>query len=288
MLKSNEMKKILIPTDFSSNSLNAIHYAVEMFKSRDCEFYVLNVIKASSFISDDLLTMSPATTLYKSLINDSKQEIVKIISKIQLQNENHKFYPIVDYDNFIDAINQTCRSKQIDLIIMGTKGVTGLERILLGSNTIRVIQRCSTPVLAIPSKYKFIGLEDIVFTSNYLTLYKLKELLPLLNISRLFKSKIKILHITDTSNLSENQENNKAFLKTYFSNVEHEFIDINSKDISETVSQYNTDNNIKLLAMMSKRHSFFERLFITHKVESFTYNINTPLLVLKNAEESSI
>jgi len=283
ILNENKMKKILLPTDFSSNSLNAIHYALDMFKGKHCEFYVLNVIKASSFISDDLMAMAPAATLYKSLIDGSKKAIDKIISKVEMKNENHKFHAIVDYDNFIDAINQTCESKQIDLIIMGTKGVTGLEKILFGSNTIRVIQRCSMPVLAIPSNYKFNGLENIVFTSNYLTIYKLKELLPLLNISRLFNSKIKILHIADKSNLSKYQENNKAFLDSFFSNVEHEFVDLNSEKIIETVSQYNSDNNIMLMAMMSKKHSFFERLFVTHKVESFAFKINNPLLIMHNS-----
>jgi len=279
------MKKILLPTDFSPNSLNAIHYAVDLFKGRECDFYLLNVLKASTFISDDLMTMTPVESIYQSLIDASKKNINHIISKIKAENNDNKhgFHAIVDYDNFIDAINQLCQSEDIDLIIMGTKGASGLDKVLFGSNTIRVIQRCSTPVLAIPKNYKFNGLERIVFTSNYSTLYNLNELLQLLEISRLFNSKIQIIHLTGGQDLSHEQENNKAFLDAYFSNLDHEFIDLNSDKIFETVNTYISNNNIKLLAMMSRKHSFFERLFVTHNVETFTFKIQVPLLVMENS-----
>jgi len=279
------MKKILLPTDFSINSLNAIHYAVELFKNEACEFYVLNVIKTSSFITDDLMTMTPSETLYKSLIDSSKKSLNKIIAKVKskYKNNKHKFHAIVDYDNFIDAVNQQCVSKKIELIIMATKGITGLERILFGSNTVRVINRCLTPVLVIPSKCEFQPINNIVFTSNYLTQYSLLELLPLLNVSRMFNSKIKIIHISDTDALTQEQENNKAFLSTYFNDVVHEFVDLKGNNILEIVTEYLSNNNIHLLTMVNKKHSFFDRLFTTHKIESFVFQIHTPILIMQNS-----
>ena len=49
------MKAILLPTDFSKNSMNAIEYAVSLFEDETCEFYVLNIQKASAFVSDDFM-----------------------------------------------------------------------------------------------------------------------------------------------------------------------------------------------------------------------------------------
>jgi len=276
------MKRILLPTDFSPNSLNAIHYAMKMFERNECDFYLLNVLKASTFISDDLMTMAPVDTLYKSLIDSSEKRITSIISKIKEDNKDkmHRYHVIVDYDNFIDSINQTCESKKIDLIIMGTKGASGLEKKLFGSNTIRVIQRCSTPVLAIPDKCGFNGFEKIAFTSNYLTAYSLKDLDPLYTISRKFDSKIKILHIENNKELSAKQENNREVLDSCFENLIHEFVDLDGTNIFETISQYISKNSINLLAMISKKHPFFERLFVTHNVEIFAFRINVPLLVM--------
>jgi len=278
------MKKILLPTDFSINAIDAINYASELFSTTECEFYILNVVKTSSFITDDLMTMTPSETLYKSLIDSSKKSINKIISKIKAKykNNKHKFHAVVDYDNFIDAINQQCNSKKIELIIMGTKGTTGLERVLFGSNTIRVINRCSTPVLAIPGNCKFQPLKNIVFISDFLKQYKITELLPLLDVSRMFNSKIKILHVSNTMSLTKEQTNNKSLLNTYFNEVEHEFINLEGKNVKEQVTQYLNRHNINLLSMINRKHSFFDRLFVTQKVESFVLQISAPILVMPN------
>ena len=279
------MKAILLPTDFSKNSMNAVDYAMNLFKDETCEFYVLNIQKASSFISDDLMTVTSSATIYQTLIDAAKKSITNLINKVEKKHKNlkHNFHSIVDYDNFIDAINQICKAKKIDLIVMGTKGASGLDKVIFGSNTVRVMQRCSTPVLAIPSGCKFIGMDKVVFSSNYLTLYNLEELIPLLHIVNLYDSKIDILHLIDENNLSENQQNNKAFLDLSFGKVTHEFIDLESKDIFKTIQRYIAFNDIKMLAMMSRKHSFLERLFTTHNVETFAFKINVPFLVMENS-----
>lgn len=281
------LKAILLPTDFSTNSLNAIDYAVELFKNEPCEFYLINIQKASSFVSDDLMTMSSSATIYQTLIDAARKSIKNIIIKIEnkYNNKLHQFHSIVDYDNFIDGINQICAAKQIDLIVMGTKGASGAEKVIFGSNTVRVMQRCNTPVLAIPSGCVFEGLERIAFTSNYLTLYNKQELQPLIDILDLYDSKMDILHLASEKELQQNQDNNKKFLDYCFSNVNHEFIDLEKKDIFKTVQNYIAINGIKMLAMMSRKHSFLERLFARHIVEIFAFKIDIPFLVMENSGE---
>jgi len=83
--------------------------------------------------------------------------------------------------------------------------------------------------------------------------------------------------------LSENQENNKGFLDTCFNNIKHEFVDFESDDIFKTVQDYIATNDIKMLAMMSRKHSFLERLFVRHLVETFAFEIKVPFLVMENS-----
>lgn len=277
-------KAILLPTDFSTNSLNAIDYALELFKSEPCEFYIINIQKASSFVSDDLMTMSSSATIYQTLIDAAIKSIKNIIIKVEKKYANnlHQFHSIVDYDNFIDGINQICETRHIDLIVMGTKGASGAEKVIFGSNTVRVMQRCNTPVLAIPNGCVFKGLERIAFTSNYATLYNKKDLKPLVDILGLYNSKIDILHLANKNDLSQDQENNKALLDACFRNAVHEFIDLSNKDIFKTIQDYLNSNEIKMLAMMNKKHSFLERLFTKHLVETFAFKIDIPFLVMEN------
>ena len=106
------MKSILLPTDFSKNSINAIEYAVNLFKDEPVEFFVLNIQKASTFVSDDLMSMTASTTIYQTLIDTAKKSINNLITTIKAKypNPKHEFHPVVDYDNFIDGINQMCHA----------------------------------------------------------------------------------------------------------------------------------------------------------------------------------
>lgn len=281
------MKSILLPTDFSKNSINAIKYAVELFKNDVCEFYIINIQKASSFVSDDLMTMTSSATVYHTLIDIAKKSINNVINELKetYNNDLHEFYSIVDYDNFVDGINQACETRKIDLIIMGTKGASGAEKVLFGSNTARVMQRCSTPVLAIPDGCKYNGLDKIAFTSNYSIKYSKEDLQPLFDISNLYKSSVHVLHVTTEEELTSNQENNKIFLDANFGSLKHEFINLEESDIFKAIQDYIKDNNIKVLAMTSRHHSFLERLFARHLVETFAFNIDIPFLVMENKNQ---
>ena len=278
------MKKILLPTDFSENSINAIHYALSLFEHEFCEFHIINVLKVSSFVSDDLMSMKPSDTIYNALIASSKTQIEKLIKTLKgkHKNEKHTFFPHVDYDNFIDGINQMVSKAHIDLIIMGTIGASNVEKVVFGTNTIRVMQRSNCPVLSIPSQYKFKPLHRIAFTSNYATKYNAEDLKPLIDLAEQNRYTIDILHLNEYDHLSESQENNRAFLDAYFSNVEHSFVELEKHNLFKTISEYVKKHNIGLLAMMSKKHSFLERLLNTHAVETFAFHIQVPFLVMEN------
>lgn len=280
------MKTILLPTDFSNNSVNAINYAVQLFKDEPCNFILLNIQKASSFISDDFMTMSSSTTIYQTLIDTAKHSITNLIKNIKTDNNNpkHEFVSLVDYDNFIDGVNQACSKHKVDLIVMGTHGASGAERVLFGSNTVRVIQRCATPVLAIPEGCKFEGLDKIAFPSDYLDSYTAEEFETLMDFVQTHKSKVEILHMIAEDHLTEEQKNNKQILDTVFSNISHDFIDLERSNLYDVVKEYTDANNIKLISMMSRKYGFFDRLFNQHNVETFGFKIEVPFLVMEHAD----
>jgi len=280
------MKTILLPTDFSKNSLNAIQYAIDMFQNTDCDFYLLNVQKASSFISDDIMVMSSSTTIYQTLISAAKKSIDNIILKIKAKysNDKHHFHSIVDYDNLIDSINQVSNIHNVDLIVMGTKGASGFEKVIFGSNTVHVMQRCYIPVLAIPDNYKFNELHKILFTTNHLELYGADDLKWLKDFNSLYKSQLEILHIKDENHSTHEVFSNEVLFKTHFTEAIHNYLTINSKDIFETINKYIIENHIAMFVMLSTKHSFLERLFTKHPVETFGFKIDIPFLVINKKE----
>lgn len=283
------MKNILLPTDFSKNSINAIKYAVNLFEDIECSFYILNVQKASSFISDDLMSVSTSATIYNTLVDAAKKSITNIILQINknFKNENHTFHSIVDYDNFIDAINQTSKIHGIDLIIMGTKGASGIEKVVFGSNTVHVLQRCDLPVLVIPEGCKFKKWDTVAFASSFRSTYLLNDLIPLQELVLLCHSKLKILHVVEDYNFEERRNENVEFFESNFPQVVFERIMPNDKNIYNVVHEYIVKNEVKMIAMVGKKHAFLSKLFTRHSVETWAFNIDIPFLVMHGSKAHS-
>ncbi|WP_194269502.1 universal stress protein [Oceanihabitans sp. IOP_32] len=278
------MNKILLPTDFSENSINAIHYALELFKNTHCDFYFFNVQKASSYISGDMMTVSSTTSVYQTLIDEAQKSISQLISdmKSKYRNNKHLFHSVVDYDDFIDAVNQVSENHNIDLIIMGTKGASGLKKILFGSNTVKIMQRSNLPVLAIPSGYSFQGVEKIAFVNSNFKLINTNNFKPLEDIMTVQNSTLDILHLSDQRQEGYSQEEAQDFFNTIFKEAKHEFINTSIETMYDDVHDYIVNNNIKVLAMVDKKHSFFERLFKIQDIQRFAFNIDIPFLVMRN------
>lgn len=276
------MKKILLTTDFSDNAEQAIEYAIHLFKYDDCQFYVLHVLKSSTFISDDLMSMQPSSNLYEQLISSAKLKLENYIKDITSKHNNilHKFIPIVDYDNLVAAIKQVAEKQRIELVVMGTKGASNKARRLFGTNTIHVIQGCTLPVLAIPDKYTFKPIEKVMFTSNYEMEYNYTDLKALIDLVEHNDYKIDILHLGESNLLSLEQESVKTSLQNCFKNVNHQFIELETKEFLKIITQFIKSNNIDLYAMVNRKHGFWERLFTEQKIEKVAYNMTIPFLVM--------
>lgn len=276
------MKSILLPTDFSKNSLNAIHFAMRFFKDQACDFYFMNVQKASSFISDDMMVVASSATIYNTIVGAAKKSISNIILDVKktYANDKHKFHSIVDYDNFTDAINQVSVNRNIDLVLMGTKGASGLEKVIFGSNTIHVIQRCLAPVLVIPDGYRFSGLSKIVFATTNLEPFAIEDMALLKEWVELYDAELDILHIADQNHLAYVAFDNHSFFNTYFKRPKHDYIDTTKKDMFSEIYTYIHANKIKMLAIKNKKHSFLKRLFNNDGLETLAFKIDIPFLVL--------
>lgn len=276
------MKKILLTTDFSDNANQAIEYAMQLFKYDECQFYVLNVLKASSFISDDLMSMKPTSNLYNQLIDSVKIKLDNYLELLKAKHNNilHEFIPIVDYDNLIAAVNQVVDKHDIEMVVMGTKGASNVVKKIIGSNTMHVIQGCNVPVLAIPDNYNYIPIKKVAFTSNYENMYCPKDLHVLLGLVEHHDYQVDVLHISNSKTLTVEQEHVKNSLKDCFKNASHQFIEIEKGGFLKAVVHHIELNAIDLFTMVNRKHGFWESLFTEQKLEKVAYNINIPLLVM--------
>jgi nucleotide-binding universal stress UspA family protein len=163
------MKKILVPTDFSKLSINALEVAVEIAKKSGAEITLLHVVEEASQgsfsiagewrttenWSDKLFTLKlieKAKDQLEKLVLDSRFSAVKVNGELRLGNAFHGMRTIIV-------------ENKVDLVVMGTRGRSKLEEMVIGSNTERVVRHAKCPVLSVHKKPTKVNFKEIVYAT---------------------------------------------------------------------------------------------------------------------------
>ncbi|WP_452228060.1 universal stress protein [Lacinutrix sp. MEBiC02404] len=276
------MKKILLPTDFSDNSKNAIVYALNLFKDDVCTFYVLNTYTPIVYQMEYMQTSSAQFELLdivkKSSLNGLsaiKEEIEKTYS-----NAKHTVETISTFNTLISEIEEQVKREKIDLVVMGTQGASNVQGVLFGSNTVHVFKNIKSPVLAIPSGFEFESVLEVLFPTDYGLDFQDNQLEPLLHLASSNHFRVNILHVNYGEPLSEKQKQNKENLKVYFKHVAHIFHDVKNNNVQDAINEFQLKTKINLLVMINNKHSFFENLFFKSTINQIGFHLNIPFLVI--------
>lgn len=277
------MKNILVPTDFSENAFNALKYCLELFQEQKCTIYLLHVNPIPTYSGPSTSLESSMATLQESLLKDSQDRLNDLLARIGSlsMKYRHTFVTLTAYDFFVDTIKREVRNRNIDLIVMGTKGASGLKKITVGSNTGDVITKVKCPLLAVPEGAVYNSPKEIAFPTDFQIRYDLKVLDDLLEMAAISKSVIRILHISKKGEeLDQEQLINKQFLQDYFKDIEHSFHSLTGTKLETAVQCFTESREIDMIAMVAKNLNFFQRILFRPAVEEISYHIKVPFLVL--------
>lgn len=283
------MKKILLPTDFSPNSWNAIAYALQLFKDEVCKFYLLNTYTPTIYQVEYVLG-NPAQYDIPDPIMETSLEKLKLMEdriKTDFNNPKHSIETMAVFNTLIPEIKEVVETKNIDYVIMGTKGATGAKEILFGSNTVHVFKNIKCPVIAIPESFKFESPHDILFPTDYEIDYTKAHIQPLIDITSLYTARINILNVSFGYELTEQQEKNKHKLENYFKGIAHLFHRVGHESVQEAITDFQMKARINLLVMINNKHSFFENLFFKSTINQIGFHLNIPFLLIPAKHKKS-
>ncbi len=147
-----KQRHILIPTDFSSYSQDAIDYGVQLAKALGSEIYLLYVFQEPMFIpSGPTVPMVPEVGNWLDEVQ--KQERQKLDDIVEsLGSQLKKVTPLFKAGNPVLEILKAAKEIPADLIVMGTHGRTGLPHFVIGSVAERVVREGHCPVLTVKPK----------------------------------------------------------------------------------------------------------------------------------------
>lgn len=277
------LNKILIPTDFSKNALNATRYALHLYESLQCEFYFLNVFQVDNYALDSMMVPESGEPAYEAAKAESQEGFNKLLDILDLHYNNikHKYFTISEFNYLSEALKQTIAKKDIDLVVMGTQGASGTKGVIFGSNTVNTMEKVAEcPVLAVPEEVHFSKLKEIVFPSDYKAAFKRRELSYLLEIAKAHESSVHVLYVSKSSELSEAQKDNKQLLDKILEPVSHSFHTLSEKNVARGLTSFVESRNSDMIAFINRKHFFFSSVFSKPLIKEIGYDSKVPILAL--------
>ncbi|NNE78345.1 MAG: universal stress protein, partial [Pricia sp.] len=275
-------KKILLPTDFSNSSWNAIQYAIKLFENRDCDFYILNTYAKDAHGLESHIVLDPDDAFNRMSDNRSREGLGDILERLSVIDKdiNHRFHVISRSALFLDAVNTVVENLQIDMIVMGAKGMTNAHGRKYGKKTLGVIERVrKCPVLVIPKNVTFNRPEEIVLATNFNTDFKVSEIVYLAEIARISNASIQILSMSDNGTLTPQQKKNKMLIRKYLKDVNHSFNVLPNVKMASALSCFVEIRHSNMISYIDKKTSIWEWLgFGKPNLGKLGYYENVPVL----------
>lgn len=276
-------KRILIPTDFSKNALNAIRYTIDLYAKLNCDFYFLNVFSFEKYTTNSLNIPEEGSAEYLLSKQESEKKLDKLINTLSLHEENFKHnYFTESTANFLsEAIKQNIKDKDIDLVAMGTKGASGSKGVLFGSNTVMAMEKIrECPVLAIPEHVSFMSPNEIVFPTDFKDVYKRSEFKYLIELANMHNTEIVVLHLENNKELTETQLSNKQLLSSILSETKHQFHTLKEKNLGKGIQLFVESRESDMVSFINRKHFFFGNVFSRPLIKEIGYDSDVPILAL--------
>jgi len=273
------MKKILIPTDFSKYADEAIEVGAQIAKENDCEIILIHMLELPGQMNDAITgaTSIPEIMLFKRKAEETLKSI-----KNRPYLAGLKITEVVRLDGAYQGINNYIKQHSMDLIIMGSHGATGINEIIIGSNTEKVVRQSETPVLVIKNKIDDFKVKKIVFASDFSKDIK-KPFQKLLDFNKLFGSKLKLVMICTPNSFKSTTAARKIVTDFVadFDMPEYSFEIHNESNIEKGIINYAEEKNADLIALCTHGRTGLGHFFTGSISEDLVNHATKPVLTFK-------
>ena len=285
------MTKVLVPYDFSEQAQYALDFTLSITeKLEDAHIVVLHVIEVPSTANlgtmggGELVPEMDNQIFFIELMDRRKQQFKELEAKYA----DSKFHLTtkISLGNAFGNIDTAINDEEPDLVIMGSKGTSGLEEILIGSNTEKVVRTANCPVVTVKSKIDPVNFKKIVFASDFREDdYKLVS--QIVNLQKLFDADLYLVIVNTPSNFETTRESSMR-IKTFVNknNIENAVAEIyNSSSEEAGIVEFAEDIDADLIAMATHGHTGFIHLMAGSIAEDVVNHAKRPVMTFKTKKK---
>ncbi|MDX1629052.1 MAG: universal stress protein [Fulvivirga sp.] len=258
----NLFENILVPFDFSDCAKNALIEAARLAKLHGGRVSALHVI--------DVIDIA----------GDIKEAKAGIQEELEVLYESYQIdcTSIIIKDVPAEGIIKQLENEAYTLCILGSHERHHLLTELIGTIPLKVMQHAKTPILIIPEPKNLIHIEQIAFATDFKKIKDHNILNYLHDLCAACSAELHLLNVNESPQAITRKEAEEALeLHNYFFDIQHEFNFARAKNPIAGINDYVSKNEIDMLAVMPRHHSFFHNLFNDSVSEEVALNIHKPI-----------
>lgn len=259
------MKKILVPIDFSEQAEYAAKVAVKIAERSNAKILFLHLLDLPTDVIDPSNygknSNSPTTLLY---MKRAQEKFDKLLKRYFLRNATIE--KTVVFHNPFDGIIEESKKQDVDLVVMGSQGISGFEEMIVGSNTEKVVRHSEVPVLVVKNEVDDFNLENLVFASDFEDEYK-PSLKKVVDFANKFDAKVHLLRVITPTHF-ENSFVLKEKINNFIegSGLENYTVNLyNDRSIEDGIIHFGKEINADAIAIN------------THKRRGLTHILNNSI-----------
>lgn len=284
---NSTLKRILVPTDFSELSLDALDGAAFIAKSTGAEITLLHVFENSSFNSSIEKALSfnrNRDTLLQTAVDEKLAEIAdNITRKTGVNVQTMKTSGRIHHE-----IAEVAKKVHADIIVMGTHGVSGFDKFLLGTNANRVLSASESPVITFTENPQNEGLNKILLPLD-LTSETREKVGKAIELAKIFNATIDVISVLDTDDefivnkLTRQIKQVEQYISE--SGVKCSAAMIQGSNIAKAVVDYAVKHKADLIMIMTQEEKGLADLFLGSSAQKMINNSPIPVLSIRPSKK---
>jgi len=270
------MKTIIVPTDFSAISNNAIDYAVDLAKATGSSILVFHAYQVPVSMTDVPIVLLSVEDLQKN--NESKMDDLKR-SLQQRAGESIKIYAETKLGDTVDELEDVCAKVKPFAVVMGTKGATGMERVLFGSTTLTTIRHLSWPVIVVPPGKKYSMIKKIGFACDFREVVNSTPTHFIKDFVKEFNAELHVLNVDyKSSHFKPGTPEESVLLHTMLEDLDPRYDFIEDANIELGIEKFAKKNDLDLIITIPKKHKLLEGLFRKSHTKELIFHSHLPIM----------
>ncbi len=272
------MKTIVVPTDFSPVSINALHYAIHMAKEIGASVTLFHAYQIPVAFSEvPVVTISMEEM--KSQTEEKMESLKSNVEHIALEDVPiHIKYSLGDT---IEELEEICKKEEVFAVVMGSRGAGAMEVLFLGSTTLSAINHLHVPVMVIPPGATYRTIKTIGFACDYSQVAESTPIKEISDLCKTFGASLSVLNV-DYKNRHFTPDIPTALTKVNALleplNPEYHFID--DPDIEAGINKFAENNGIDILITIPKKHRLLDSIFRKSHTRELALHAHLPIVAI--------